>query len=86
MRKRIAKELKRQTFTGRLAPPTAAFLRMVPGSNGRKIDYLVSIVRPLAESSPTSITAAAKAILLQISDNIAVATQAAVDESLRLAS
>lgn len=64
MRHKIPPGLKRETFTGRLAPDTARFLKMVPGSNGRKIDYLVSFIKPMAESQASS------RLLHQIHENI----------------
>lgn len=50
MRHKISADLKRETFTGRLDPKTLTFLRRIPGSNGRKIDYLVGIVKPLVNT------------------------------------
>lgn len=76
MRQRIARELRRELFTARLAPATQEFLKMVPGSNGRKIDYLVQIVRPLFGSTPLTDFLSTGSIIRQINENVALATAA----------
>lgn len=51
-REPVQNSLKRQPFNCRISPESALFMRTLPGSNGDKVDYLVTTVRAIGNVLP----------------------------------
>lgn len=53
MRQPVPRELKRVHITAKYDPKTARFMKAIPGSNGRRVDFLVEYVRASESTGAT---------------------------------